>query len=108
MRLPISDAVKVAKDMIVKINTVQEWAEEMGFTSCKYFSHVFRNHYGIRPKEKLIQFRVELFFSIIKEQTELNHYEIALSMGLKDEKALNKFIKRYTGEPPSRWKNREI
>lgn len=107
MRLPITKALQVANSKITEIYTVQEWADEMGFSSYKYFSHVFRNHFGIRPKEMLNQLRLDLFFKLIAEEPKMSNYEIAISMGLKDDKALNKFIKRHTGKAPSVWKNGE-
>ena len=105
MGRPIQEAVKIAKRKVDKIYTVGEWAEEMQYSSSKHFSRTFRSHFGERPKSRLIQLRVERFYSLIKENPEISCYEIALEIGLKDEIALNKFIKRHTGKPPNEWKN---
>lgn len=97
-------ALEVARQNLAEILTVGEWAEKMSYSSPKYFSRKFRNHFGIRPKYKLIELRVNRFFEIIKNDPSLSCYEIAFQLGLRDEIALNKFIKRHTGKPPSKWK----
>lgn len=104
MSLPVESAVKIVKENMAEICTVQEWASEMKFNCPKYFSRTFRNHYMKRPKEKLIQLKMEKFFELIKEEPEISCYEIALEIGLRDEIALNRFIKRHTGKPPTKWK----
>lgn len=105
MGLPIKKAVKIAEGKVGEIYTVQEWAEEMDYSSSKYFSRLFRNHFGERPKSILIRIRVERFFQLLDEKPSISSYEIAQEIGLSDEIALNKFIKRHTGKPPSEWKN---
>ncbi|MBD3615528.1 MAG: AraC family transcriptional regulator [Gracilimonas sp.] len=105
MKQPMENALQIARENIKEIRTVTEWAEEMNYNSSKYFSRRFRNHYQARPKLKLIEFRLEKFCELIKEKSEISCYEIAFELGLKDDIALNKFIKRHTGKPPREWKN---
>lgn len=105
MGKPIKKAVKIARSKVGEIYTVQEWAREMQYPSSKYFSRKIRNHYGERAKSILIQIRVDLFFEMLEEDPEVGCFEIARKIGLKDEIALNKFIKRHTGKPPSEWRN---
>ena len=105
MGRPIKEAVKIAERKIDEIYTVGEWAEEMQFNSSKHFSRTYRNHFGERPKTRLIKIRINMFLKMIKRNPEIGCYEIAREIGLRDEVALNKFIKRHTGKPPSEWKN---
>lgn len=101
----LQDAEKVAAAHITEIYTVQEWAGAMGFSCSKKFSRAFRNHFGVRPKSRLIELRVKKFLELIEENPETGSYEIAVEIGLRDEIALSKFIKRHTGKSPSIWKN---
>lgn len=104
MVLSIKDAIQIAEENIGNICTVQEWATEMGYKNTNYFSLKFRNHFGRRPKETLCQLKVRYFFNLINKHPEYSCYEIAVEIGFIDEKALNKFIKQYTGKPPNAWK----
>lgn len=101
----IKQAEQVVRTAMGLIYTVQEWAEAMDFRSTKQFSRTFRNHFGARPKTRLIELRVEKFFDLLKETPEMSCYEIAVNLGLRDEIALSKFIKRHTGKSPTKWKN---
>lgn len=105
MNKPIDQSLDIARENLDQIFTVTEWAKEMNYRCPKYFSRKFRNNFGTRPKTKLIQLRIEKFFELINTNKEISCYEIALELGLKDEVAVNKFIKRHTGKPPSKWKN---
>lgn len=104
MSLPIESAIDLAKQNMTEIFTVKEWAEEMKFNSSKYFSRKFRNAFGDRPKTKLIEIRINRFHHLINENLEISCYEIALELGLRDQVALNRFINRHTGKPPTEWK----
>jgi len=104
MGLPIKKAVKIAQGKVGEIYNVQEWADEMEYSSSKYFSRKFRNHFGERPKSILIRIRIERFFDMLSNNPNISSYEIAKEIGLRDEIALNKFINRHTGKSPSEWK----
>lgn len=104
MSLPIESALQIARERMAEIFTVQEWAEEMKYSSSKYFSRKFRNFFGERPKTKLIEIRIDRFHSVISENPEISCYKIALKLGLRDEIALNRFINRHTGKAPTEWK----
>jgi transcriptional regulator GlxA family with amidase domain len=105
MGLPIESAIDIAKRNITDIFTVEEWATKMEYSCPKIFSRKFRNAFGERPKPRLIKLRVDKFYGLIKKYPDLSCYQIALEMGLKGEIALNKFVKRHTGKPPTGWKN---
>lgn len=67
MKRPIENAVKIARENLKEIRTVTEWAECMNYCSPSYFSRLFRNHFSLRPKSKLIELRKERFFELIKK-----------------------------------------
>ncbi len=52
---------------IKEIQTVSEWAEKMGYKSGKYFSRTIRNKYGKRPKELMIEIRIELIRECLRD-----------------------------------------
>lgn len=54
----INNPKEALKKKIRDIRTVCEWAEEMGYSSPKYFARVFRSKYGIGPKEALVRVRI--------------------------------------------------
>ena len=107
MKIPMDRAIDIARDNIQEIGTVTEWADMMGYSSVKYFSRSFRNKYKVRPKQFLINLKVARFKSLIKEDPSISCFELALEIGLRDEKALNKFIVRHTGKAPRKCKNGE-
>lgn len=107
MKQPMEKALQVARENLQQIRTVTEWAREMGYDSPKYFSRKFRNVFGVRPKSKFIEIRINKFYALIKEYPEVSCYEIALELGLRDEIALNRFINRHTGKPPTKWRKVE-
>lgn len=104
---PIEKALQVAHENLRKIRTVTEWAGEMGYDSPKYFSRNFKRNYGIPPKPKLVELRIEKFHEIIRENPQVSCFEIGLELGIGDEKDLNRYIRKHTGKPPTEWKNGE-
>lgn len=103
----MENALQIAQENLKEIRTVTEWAEKMGYNCPKYFSNRFKRHYGISPKPKLVELRIDKFYELIKEKKEMSCYEMALELGLEDEKGLNRYIKTHTGKPPRVWKNGE-
>lgn len=79
----------------------------MGYDSPKYFSHRFKRNYGITPKSKLVEIRVEKFHQLISSNSDISCFEIAFKLGVGDEKDLNRYIKTHTGKPPTEWRNGE-
>lgn len=104
---PIEQAEQIARNNLKEIRTVTEWAEEMGYECPKYFSRNFKRHFGIPPKPKLVEFRIEKFYEIVNENPHVSCFEIGFELGIGDEKDLNRYIKKHTGRPPTEWKNRE-
>jgi AraC-like DNA-binding protein len=104
MRKKMSQALEVARQNIKNIRNVKDWSIFMGYNSPKLFSRKFRNHYGERPKSKLVDIRIKIFYSIIKNNSKISCYEVAIEMGLTDEIALSKYVKFHTGKPPKYWR----
>jgi len=103
----MKQALQVARGNLKEIRTVTEWAEKMGYECPKYFSRRFKKYYTVSPKPKLVELRIEKFHQFIKENTALSCFEIGLELGIGDEKDLNRYIKKFTGKPPTEWKNGE-
>lgn len=104
MPLPIEKAKRIAKANLSQLHNVDEWSDLMEYESSKYFSRKYRNQHGKRPKKALIQMKVDRFKELIDYESELNNYTIARKIGLADEIALYKFIKRHTGKSPTEWR----
>ncbi len=100
----VEKALAVLEENIAFICTVEEWAERMGYDSAKYFSRLFRNHYAVRPKEVLVDRKLQRFREFVESSPHAIHYEIANELGFRDEASLYKFVKRHTGKSPSEWK----
>jgi len=103
MCLKLSNAIQILDENLDEIYTVTQWAERAGFKDAKYFSRLFRNRFGIRPKKYIKLKKLERFDELIKQKPPILHYEIALNLGLADETGLYKYIKRHTRESPSHW-----
>lgn len=107
MKVPMEKALPIVQQNLKEIRTVTEWAEKMGYENPKYFSRRFKKYYGVPPKPKLVELRVEKFHELIKQDPEISCFEIGSELGVGDEVDLNKYIKSHTGSPPSVWKNGE-
>lgn len=103
----INHSKETLKKKIRDIRTVSEWAEEMGYSDPKYFARVFRSKYGMGPKEALVRIRINSWIECIHKFPGEKNYCTAREIGLKDEVALNKYLKQYTGKTPTQLK-REI
>ncbi|HBQ60832.1 MAG TPA: hypothetical protein DD671_14740 [Balneolaceae bacterium] len=107
MKQPIEKALQVARENLREIRTVGEWADKMGYDSSKYFSRKFKKHFGIPPKPKLVELRIEKFQQIVEDNPHATCFEVGFELGIGDEKDLNRYIKNHTGKPPTEWKNGE-
>lgn len=105
MKIPIEKAIQFAKSNISEIHNVQEWALEMGYSSSDYFSRLFRNYFGRLPKTVLIQIRIKKFRECIESDPDQINYALAREIGLPDDVALSRYIKRHTGKTPTDFKN---
>ncbi|MCH2450473.1 MAG: helix-turn-helix domain-containing protein [Gracilimonas sp.] len=101
----MEQALKVAQENLREIRTVTEWAQEMGYESPKYFSHRFKKKYGVSPKPKLVELRIDRFYELINQDSEISCFEIGQELGIGGETDLNKYVKNHTGKPPREWKN---
>ncbi|MCH2451443.1 MAG: AraC family transcriptional regulator [Gracilimonas sp.] len=90
-RTHISEAIRVLENNYLKILTVYEWADEMGY-SRSYFCRIFKKEFGINPKDKLKAFRLTIIKEEVRKSPEAIGYEIAVNIGLADSKSLRKFL----------------
>ncbi|MFY0685024.1 MAG: AraC family transcriptional regulator [Balneola sp.] len=100
----IKNAIPLLEKNISSIRTVCEWAETMGYSDPKYFARVFRGEFGTGTKEALVQVRIKSWIEYVRENPKLKNYCTAQEIGLKDEVALNKYLKQYTGKTPTQLK----
>ena len=107
MKQPMEKALQVARENLKEIRTVTEWAERMGYDCPKYFSRRFKKHYGVSPKTKLVEFRIEKFHFLIKENPDMSCFGIGFELGIGDEADLNEYIRYHTKKSPLWWKNQE-
>jgi methylphosphotriester-DNA--protein-cysteine methyltransferase len=73
----------------------------MGFKDTASFSNAFRRYFRIRPKKMMNQIKVEMAEKIILKYPSVTFYEVALSVGKKDEKELYKLFVNTRGIAPS-------
>ena len=102
----IEKAVTILEENITSTPNVSEWAKIIGFEKTSKFSWEFRKHFGLRPKEVLLEIRVKKIKDyIISFPTEKN-YSVAIEFGFANEKRLYKFLKRHTGCSPTQLRKR--
>ncbi|MTI88313.1 MAG: AraC family transcriptional regulator [Balneolaceae bacterium] len=77
----------------------------MGYSCPKYFYRRFKKYYGVPPKSKLVELRIDKFHEIIRDNPQVSCFEIGFELGIGDENDLNKYINRHTDQPPTEWKN---
>ena len=58
-------------------------------------NQIIKQHFGIAPKRMLRRYRYRLIAETIKKDPQITSYGTALSAGLRDEKALYKFLDSY-------------
>lgn len=100
-RLPIEAAVEFLKPRLKEIDKVKDWAEIMGYDNSAYFSDLFRDHFGERPKLVMDRIKLERAIQLLSDQPEMKCYTVALEIGKKNEHILNHFFNRMTGFPPN-------
>lgn len=94
----IAKALAVLEKDIAVIHTVSEWAERMGYNSTDYFSRKVRNYYGVRPKEIMVEKKLEKIRACFREDPDKINFCIARELGFIDNNSLYKFVKRHTGK----------
>lgn len=92
--IPIESSIKILKNNIQEIPTVNSWAEFMGY-SRSYFSTSFTGFFGETPSKCLCRIRYRQLHKKILKYPHKTSYAIACELGLKDEKALYKFLSRH-------------
>lgn len=104
----IEKALKILQANISTIRTVSQWAGKVGYRNQKKFSRDFRKEFGTRPKQKLIEIRLQKFKKCLRNDSTKINYSIAKEVGLDDEFALYKFLKRHTDLSPTEWRKRIV
>lgn len=104
----IERALKILQANISTIRTVSQWASRVGYKNQKKFSRDFRKAFGIRPKQKLVEVRLQKFKKCLRSDSTKINYSIAKEVGLGDEFALYKFLKRHTDLSPTEWRKRIV
>jgi len=56
---------------------------------------------GIKPVRIIIETKLNMAIDLLKNKPDLTCFEISRIIGKPDEKALNKYFKRHTGNAPS-------
>src|SRR5690554_364273 len=94
----IEHAVLVLEENLATISSVSEWAEHLSYSSEKYFSRVFRDHYGKRPSLVLQQVKLKGIREYMANNPDDIFYSVARELGFANDQALYKFVKRHTGK----------
>lgn len=98
MKLPIEDAKIILLKNLNEIQTVTNWANQMGYNSSKYFSRKIRDLYGKRPKQIIIELRLQRIREYLKGSNNQIFYWVAIESGFKNDTSLYKFVRRHTGK----------
>ena len=86
--------VSILEKDLSHIPDVQTWAERARI-SRSILNRVIKRHYGISPKRMLRRYRYRLIAEMIKKDPQITSYAAARNAGLRDEKALYKFLDSY-------------
>ena len=84
-------ALLLLHNRIEEINSVQKWASEARM-SRRWLCKIMKQEYAKDPKTILREMRYKTIKNSLKEDLEMTGYCAALEAGLKDEKALYKFL----------------
>lgn len=104
----LENAHSLLEENITSIYTVSEWASICGFESIKKFSRVYRKKFGLRPKEKLQEARIQKIKEYMYSYPDEKNYCIAIEFGFSDEQGLYKFFKRHLGLTPTECRKRLV
>lgn len=84
---------KILEIELVDIRYVKEWAARSG-CSKKKLQRIIKAYYGITAKEKLKLTRFNAIKQILREEPDITSYGLAVSVGLKNEQIVYKFLNR--------------
>ncbi|GEM_PF-754458 len=84
-------ALSLLNNRIEEIHSVQKWASEARM-SRRWLCKIMKQEYAKDPKTILREMRYKTIKKSLKEDSEMTGYCAALEAGLKDEKALYKFL----------------
>ncbi|WP_158278648.1 helix-turn-helix domain-containing protein [Rhodohalobacter mucosus] len=79
-----------------KIPDVQTWAARAR-VSRGSLNRIIKRHFGVAPKRMLRRHRYRMIAEMIKKDPQITSYAAALNAGLRDDKALYKFLDKYYG-----------
>lgn len=93
-------AINLLKEHLHEIDTVHDWMtllRKFGITEPERKLKLV----GLRRSKILIQLKVNEAIHLLSTRPDVSCFEIAIRIGKKNERVLNKFLKRHTGNPPS-------
>ncbi|MGF1670145.1 MAG: hypothetical protein ACFCU6_06835 [Balneolaceae bacterium] len=79
---------------IHRIHSVDKWAELAG-VSRSWLNEVMNRNYGKSPKFLIRDKRYEKIISVLRNNPDATGFFVASAAGLRDEKALYKFLSKY-------------
>lgn len=87
----------LAVDLLIRnichVNSVTDWASVMGYSRA-HFSRKFTKFFGENPKIVLRRAKFRKICRAIQSDWSATAYKIAIDTGMKNEKALHKFLNR--------------
>lgn len=90
-RYRLNKTMKLLREEIDKIPDVQSWADKAG-VSRRWLCKAMKKAYGNSPKVIIREVRYEIIKECVEDDPEVIGYTVATEAGLRDEKALFKFL----------------
>lgn len=95
-RLRVRRITALLEQELEQIPDVQTWAQRAQ-VSRGSLNRITKRHFGVPPKRLLRRERYRMIAEIIKKDPQITSYAAALNAGLRDDKALYKFLDKYYG-----------
>lgn len=89
-------AVSYLKMNIQNIKSVDSWAKNIGISRV-YLYQLIKRYYKVTPSMILADLRLKTLRKVIEKNPNVTSYAAAIMIGLKNEKALYKFLKSNFG-----------
>ncbi|HKJ33726.1 MAG TPA: helix-turn-helix domain-containing protein [Balneolales bacterium] len=100
----MEEATTILIGNLQHIHTVRDWAERLGYNSVTKFTRQFKHYSGLTPGRVIRYIRLVCIMELIAYDPDLTGYEIALKVGLADEKALYDFLTNHNNSTLSQLK----
>jgi len=101
----VDSIIGTLQTQLSEIDSVKDWADLSGWNDTKAFSRFIKKETGEKPIQIIIKTKLSLAIKLLNCNPEMTCFEISRIIGKPDEKSLNKFMKRHTGNPPSYFRN---